>query len=284
MSVTDPATEPVQPEEGQGGGGESAGDPPYADYLNRVPEEVRGDVAPVFHDWNSSVNRKFEEHAEYRKGWEPYEPLGINQRSPEEVQWALQLSQLAQQDPQGFQEWFQGYAQEHNLTPQEQAAQAADAPSLDEFFSGDPQQIQGLLDQRLSPLQQQLEQMNQRFEQQEFAAREAQARQYIDGQVAELRDQHLESLPKDLRDKFESIVETHAARYIESDPANAVTRGWADFEALMNQLQTAALQQKVNQPAPAESGGVPALESDAPKSLKEAEAVARQQLRANFAA
>src|ERR1035437_4782758 len=71
--------EVVQPPEGQGDQSNSS---PYAEYLDRLPEEVRGDVEPVFRDWDAQTTRKFQDAAKYRKQWEPLEQTGVSQRDP----------------------------------------------------------------------------------------------------------------------------------------------------------------------------------------------------------
>lgn len=280
MSFADPEqADPVQPEgEGQGGGGDAG--TPYADYLNRIPEEVRGQVEPVFKDWDSNVTRRFQEASEYRKAWEPYEAAGVNQYDPDAVKWALEFHQAATQNPQAIKQWYlEQYGPQHGLLdePQQQAPQQQDPFYQDPNGFQDPtaQQIEQILQQRLAPLEQKLGQYDQRWEQQEEQARIAEAQQYIQGQLGELKEKH----PGEFTREAEGYVEALTSRYIDTDPLNAVPRAWADYQALKNQIQKSTLQEKVDQPKPPEGGGPP---NAAPEPVKFADAgqLAREQLRA----
>jgi len=274
LSFTDPTADPVQPDPGQGEPGTS--DAPYAEYLNRIPEDARGQVEPIFKEWDANTTRRFQEHSEYRKTWEPYEQAGVQQHNPESVQWALQFLQAAETNPQAIQQWFDAYAQERGLTP----AQAAEQVAQDPGTFGDPygdqsQQLSELLKQQLSPLQQQLEQMTQWREQQETAVREQEAQRFIHGQMDELRSKH----PSEFTKEAEGYVEAFLSKYIESDPRNAVPRAWADYQTLVNEISKQVLQPKADAPAAPESGGAPDVTPKPIKTLKEAEAVALARLR-----
>lgn len=270
MALPDESADFVQPEEGQGGEG-TGGDPPYADYLSRIPEEVRGQVEPVFKDWDAQTTRKFQEHSEYRKQWEPYEQSGINQLDPETVQWLTQFAG-ALDNPQAIQEWFQAYAQQHGLQQEAPAQESFD----EQFAYEDPNtQLKQMLDTSLSPIQQRLEQFAQWQEQQEQAAAFNQAQQYISSQVDALKQKH----PQEFDSTAEKAVEQLVAQYIDSDPRNAVPRAWADWQQIRNTLEKQTLQGKTNQGAGAEAGGVPNVLAEMPKTMEDANRLAKDWLR-----
>lgn len=252
MSITDPSNaDDVQPE-GQGDGGTQGA--PYQEYLDRIPEEVRGDVEPVFKDWDGNVTKRFQEQAEFRKQWEPLADTGVNQLSPEQVSYAVQLFQ-AMDDPSVMQPWIEAYVQQHGLTLAQQQAAAAEASAVDEFGYQDPQQqLEKLLEERLGPLSQQLQQFGSRFEQQDQQARESEALDYINGQVKVLETEH-----GAFDDKTKELLNTLAGRYIESDPMNAIPKAWGDLQQWRNDVEKSALQAKVDAPTPAETGGVPSV-------------------------
>lgn len=261
MSFNDPE---VQPEDGQG---QESQDAPYSEYLNRIPEELRGDVEPIFREWDANVTRMRQDDVAQRQSWQPYEQIGVNKFSPEDVQWALQFRQ-AVEDPQAIKEWYESYARDQGLIQQQ--PQEQESFSYDEY---DPNaQMQKLLQEQLGPISQQLEQLSSWRQQQESARAEAEAEQYIDQQIADLRSKHGDEVKRELLDGF-------VAKYIESDPQNAVPRAWADYEALRNQIQKETLQSKVDAPAPAESGGVPNSVPDTDNSLKTANQRALEILR-----
>lgn len=254
MSFTDPNADPVQPE-GQGGEGQG-GNPAYADYLNRIPEEARGAAEEAFKAWDANTTQKFQEASEFRKSWEPYEQAGVNQYDPEAVQWALQFMQASQQNPQSIQSWYEAYAKEHGLT-QAEAQQQQPEPTLDEYGSYDAQGLKSLLEQQLNPIQQEIQAMAQYREQQEQQARDMEAKSFIDNQMSELKSKH----PDDFKDNSdygpEKMIDRFAARYIETDPMNAVPRAFADYQAFRNEIQKTSWQSAADRPAPAESGGMP---------------------------
>jgi hypothetical protein len=281
VSVTEPNTDGVQPDAGQGDGGSTPGDLPYADYLNRLSEEVRGEAEPIFADWNANVNRKFEEHAAYRKDWEPYEPL--RQHTPDQLQEALQFANAAQNDPAALRAWLD---QVHGpVTP----AQEPQQPSEDFAFLDPQQQYEKTLEERLGPLQQQLEQFTEWRAKLEQQAVEAQINEQIEAAIAELKAGEAKDLPKEILDGFDATIKRFASEYAEAgaNPRDVVAKGWADLQAILNVAQKAALQSKVNQPeTPAEPGpgdvAPPALKGK--NVLREAERIAREQIRANRAA
>lgn len=272
MSYTDPDAPSAQPD-GQGGQGD--GNPPYAEYLSRVPEEARAEVEQAFRQWDADVTRRFQESAEFRRQWEPYQELGVNQLSPEDVEWALQFRQAAVENPESVQDWYQTYAQAHGLVQSEPAAPAPPADDGGGYLDYDPDaNLQQSLTAALAPMQAQLEAMNQWREAQEAAAAEAAAQEYIQGQLAELKERH--------GDEFnEAIVEKFIPQYIHTDPRNAVTRAFADSQELRAQIERDTLQSKVGQPRTPESGGVADVNPSEIKTLQQARQIALQQLRQN---
>lgn len=256
--------DPVQPEDGQGGEG---GDAPYAEYLNRIPEEVRSEVEPVFRDWDSNTTRRFQEAAEYKRGWEPFEELGVNQRDPQEVQWAMQFVD-ALQNPSAIKEWFDGYAKENGLTPAQEA-------QLEQEYV-DPS-VQALVEQQLQaqlgPVASQLAEMSQWRQNQEQQAREAQAMSQIKTEIDDLKAKH--------PDEFnEQMVEKLLPQYIESDPQHAVQRAFSDWQAIRSQIEKDTMQGKANAPAAAVSGGSADGAPEPISTLKQAAEAAMEQLRA----
>lgn len=262
MSVTDPAADPVQPEEGQGEGG--TGDSPFSEYLNRInDEEARAVAEEGFKHFDANATKKFQEHSSYRKQWEPFEEIGIRERDPESVKWALQVAELAQTDPAAFAKW----AAENYGTPEETAPEP-----LDEFALQDPQALEQLLEQRLqqrlSPFEQQLQQMASQFEEQAQERAQQQAAQFLEGQIAELEKKHGDQFD---RDAIELLLPhfTESARTRE-DLEQAVPRAFEKLLELRSKHEKAALQAKVGAPAPAETGGVPNVQLDQPKTLQDA--------------
>ncbi len=113
-----------------------------------------------------------------------------------------------------------------------------------------------------------MEQFSSLFEQQDQQRREAEALNLIDGQVSALEKEHNGGNRFD--EETREILNTLAGRYIESDPMNAIPRGWQDYQKLINSVEKNALNGKVNQPAPAESGGIPSVTPEDHKRIDSA--------------
>jgi hypothetical protein len=97
--------EGVQPDQGQGADatpqsqvqpeGQGQGDASTGLYdLSTVPEQYRSEVERIAKDIDRNAQAKFREAADYRKQWQPFEELGVNQRDPEQIRQLLELSQL----------------------------------------------------------------------------------------------------------------------------------------------------------------------------------------------
>lgn len=219
--------EVVQPEvettsEGQGAA-------PYAEYLDKLPEDIRGDVEPVFKEWDSNVTKKFQEAADYRKQWEPFEGLNLNDVPRDELENLIALRSLAAESPEGFDQWLMDTAIERGLMGQDQLQED------DESYE-DP----------LSPIQSELQQLKEWKEQQENEARISEAMKFVEQQVEEAAQKHPD-VPQELAEQF-------LAAYAESDPENAVSLAYEAAEKWMAQIQQGMVQDKLAQPEAAEQG------------------------------
>lgn len=223
----------VQPET-DGGQGEGQGNAPYAEYLDRLPEEIRGEVEPVFKEWDSNTTKKFQEAADFRKQWEPFQDLGLSDVPREEVSNLLALRELAAENPEGFDSWLRETAQERGLFDQ---TQEQDPSAIDE---SDPFQDQ------LNPIMSELEQLKDWKESQEYETRVSEAMKVVESQVEEASQKHPD-VPKDLAEQF-------LASYAETDPQNAVTLAYEAASKWMAQIQQNMVSDKLGQPEGAVSG------------------------------
>jgi hypothetical protein len=264
---TDQIPDDAQPETGQDDAGQAG--TPYAEYLDRIPEQFRGDVEPVFKDWDANVTRRFQDQSEFRKSWEPYQDTGISQHTPEQVKWSSQFLQ-ALDNPQAIKEWYESYAEQNGLTPA-QAEQQADEFQA-EYEDPTAALLQAELSKSLGPITKQLEQFSAWQQQQETTIREAQALERINSQLDELKAKHPDEFNREMVERFVS-------QYTQTDPQNAVQRAFQDWQQIRNSIQKDTLQSKVNVPATPESGGY--YDGTAPpvKNMKEASEIALQMLR-----
>lgn len=232
-----PSTEP-QPE-GQG----PVGDAPYAEYLSRIPEEVRGDVEPVFKDWDANTTRKFQEHSEYRKQWEPYEQAGLNEYDPAALQAHLQMLN----DPTAYQAWVTEQAAQFQQTTAPDGGQGPVDPD-------DPVAIRQALTQQIEQLSAQQQQMVGPLY--EFMAGIEQEK------VQQQQQAHEEGVFKELDPKGDlttedkTLVKAFASNH---DGQDALRSGFRDYQQYRANIEKQVFASKQDVPAGAEAGGSPSV-------------------------
>lgn len=84
-----------------GTGGENGNQAPYAQYLERFPETMRGIAEPIFKEWDAGVTQRFQSYSQQLQEFSPYRDL-INEYEPQALQEALQVALTMQQDPRAF--------------------------------------------------------------------------------------------------------------------------------------------------------------------------------------
>jgi len=272
VSFTDPVDD-VQPQ-GQGEA-DTTTDAPYQEYLNRIPEEAREQAESAFREWDANQTRRFQDAAEFRQRWEPYQDTGIASLPPEEVQQLVQF-RGALSDPQAIQQWYQQYAAQAGLTePQAPPQEPYDPYQEQDPYGGGFDGIDQVLANRLGPIEQRLERFAQWQEQQDHAARVAEAENYVQGQLEELKQKHPEEFN-------EQAIEKLVVQYIETDPRNAVQRAFADWQGIRSEIERQTLQAKANTPPAAEGGGYADTNPEEIKTLAQAAEIAKAQIRQSW--
>lgn len=255
----------AQPQVDQGGQGDGGGGAPYQEFLDRIQdEEARSIAEEGFKSFDSNVAKKFTEHAAYRKGWGPYEEMGLRDQDPGLVQWGLQLAQAAQADPRQFYDWVNNdYANQYGLGVQQE-----------EFGLEDPNQQ---LMQRIEQLEQMYQGVDGRFQQQEQARAQQEAMQMIEGQIAQIEKKAGESGTEFNREALEMVLPhfTQAAQTRE-ELESAVPRAWEALQGLLNKREQQAFSGKLNQPRGPEGSGLPDVTPPQDHTLKEAHARAME--------
>jgi hypothetical protein len=257
---------PAQPTEGQGeSGGGGGGGAPYQSYLDRIAdEEARGVAEEGFRAFDQNAQKKFTEAADYKKGWAPYEELGLRDQDPQVVGWAMQLAQAAQTDPQAFYEWVNGdYASQYGLAPQ--------APP-DEFGGyEDPTQQ---LTQRIEQLEGMLQGVDGRFAEQAQAQAQQEALRMIEGQIAEIEKQAGDAFD---RDALEMVLPHFTERaQSRAELESAVPRAWEALQGLLNKREQQAFNGKLNAGRGPEASGMPDVTPPQAHTLKDAHAMAME--------
>jgi hypothetical protein len=270
VSFTENADDAQPTTEGQGNEGNTGGGSPWADLLSLAPEDHRGTFEERFREWDANYTRTSQEASQYRSQWQPFEQAGLNQYDPQQLAEHLQMLQ----DPDAVRAWVE---QTYGAPPQPEPA-----PEPFDPYAPDPNaQLEQLLQRQLQPLQAQVEQFSQWREQQEAQAREQAARESTTQAIAELQSKHEADIPDALKENFQELISRFSLPYAEEGGSaqQAIERGWQDFQNMVNQIEKAALQAKVDAPSPAEGGGMADVSPDKLKWGKQVQDTALEALR-----
>lgn len=107
--------------EGEGGGEAQPGLGLYD--LSGAPEELRPYLEAELKKYDGNVTKKFQEHADFRKRYEPYQEVDFGDVPADELKELIEFRQVLQ-DPEQFKEWLGAVSQEVGLgagpsTPEE---------------------------------------------------------------------------------------------------------------------------------------------------------------------
>lgn len=202
-------------------GGESGG--VFDSYLQSVPEDNRGVVAEYLKDAERNVNSRLQEAAEYRKQWEPYEQMGLSQYPQDQLTDLLAWYGQVSQDPDQFREWWQQIGQAQGLLNAEQQ-------ELEEFQELSPEVLEQKINERLTPLQQKLEEFEQA--------------QLVDQESVGIRSA-LDALHKEHGDFDEEAV-LELGVHDEGD--NWIQNGFDKYQRIVSGAQRQFVTQKTGQP------------------------------------
>lgn len=230
--------------------------------LSSAPEELRPFIQDELKKIEANTTRKFQEHADYRKGWEPFEQLGLNQRDPEEIQNLLAFADMAA-NPEQFKEWWTAVGEEMGLFPEQENGTG----DLDDDDDGDladrvAQIVLEQMDERLQPFEQTITQQQQEAR---VAAEEAK----IDQELAALEEQHGE---------FDRQVVCQLALAYEGEP-NQIEMAFADYQRINGVAENQIVNGRLNKPKGAVGGGQAPQEPNEVKTFSEASAAARERFK-----
>lgn len=212
--------------------------------LNEVPEDVREHVVPHLKAMEGGITKKFQEAAEYRKGWEPYEELGLRDMDPTAVKQLLDFAQLAN-NPEQFDSWLKSAAEERGLFNGDGSGD--DDLSVEELEELSPEKIKEIVAEQIKPLQD-----SQQQQVQEQAV--AEAEQGIEDSLGQIRKDN-----PDLPENAEDAIVKLAYAYAEEDGVDPIAKGFEDYQELIGQGEKGLFEQKTKQPAPPEGAGAAAM-------------------------
>jgi len=208
--------------------GSQGSNPLHEQFVSNAPEHLRDAARELVPHWDQYVQRQFTDHADYRKGWEPYEQLGINEVDPSDLQELLDFRNIVQ-DEDAFRQWHQDIGELMGVNSQ----------SPDEQFGGDE------VDPVVQQMQQQMTQMQQMLGQMMQTEESRQQQQQLQQTAMEVRQEldDLKSKNPNLTDEDEDYICTLALKYDSSD---AIQRGFQDFQKLMGRAENGVFNQKTD--------------------------------------
>lgn len=227
--------------------------------LNSVPEDYRPHVEKIAKEIDANVTRKFQEAAQYKSQWEPYEQLGINEYEPEQLEQLLTFAEIAN-DPDSFKEWWTNVGNEYGFMEQND-----DVDDIDVDDDNDPAElVEALLEEKLGPLyQKELEREEQ--------ARIAEAEEMIDREVAALKEQH--------GDFNEDIIYKLALAHEGND---AIQKAFQEYQELVSNTEKQTVTDKSNPPVVPEGPGAANTNQNVPTNFDEASAMAKERMKASL--
>jgi len=210
--------------------------------LDSVAPEMREALSPHLKAIEANAGKKFQEAAEYRKGWAPYEELGIKDVPPETLQGLLGFLQVAN-DPEQFAEWWKSAGEEQGLFEQDSQTDDFDVEDVDDLSTDKIKElISEAVSENISPLQEKLQAQEQERQQQEANAE-------ITQQLEKIRGEH-----PDLPEGAEDAIVRLAFSYADEDP-NPIEKGFNDYQSLIGQGEKGLFEKKAGQPQAPEGAG-----------------------------
>jgi hypothetical protein len=253
----------IQPEQGQGSGGEGI----FDSYLATVPEDGREAVAAYLKNAEKEVNSRFQNASELQKQYEPFSQVqGIGEYD------ANSLSQLIAwhrevQDPEKLKNWVKEAATELGLTPAE-AAQVQQAEESGQITKDD---IQKLVDaqvaEKLGPLQAQFEEKTQ-----------AEQTQAIEGEIQDAFGKFEAADNRQFSEDEKSLILELASTDAFVKAPDWLDKGFDRFKSIVALGQHQLVDGAAQQPAPSlTTGGTATVEQ--PLDFKVAAEQAKERLR-----
>jgi hypothetical protein len=265
----------LQPQEGQGDAGSGIFDP----YLSAVPEDARDAVAGYLKDAEKNVNGRLAQAADLEKTLGPYREVDLTGLDPEGLNQLLGWWRQVAADETALDAWIaqEADAKGLELTPKQQQ-ELADAEQQGELTREQIQElIQQTAEQRLSPIQEQLSQL----EAEKAVDIETQA---IDQAFASIQAENKLELSKDQKavilDLGMPLAFDAKGNELPMGDSSWVKAGFDRWKEIQSLGAKTFIEQKAQQPGAAlTAGGTPALKPIT--SFEDANAAMRERLRAN---
>lgn len=222
--------------------------------LSTVDEAHRADVERIAKQIEENANRRFREHAEYRKGWAPYEELGLNGVDPAELKTVIDFAQALSGDEDTARDAVLELARQVGLvTDDEDPAQAEPEPD-------DPTSA---LERRLAAIEAAEQERTQ-------AAAVEEAKVALAAEWSEVEKLNGKPFTDDEATRLADL----AARFVEDD--EPIKAAWEFINSISGSAERALISKKRSEPGPAEGAGRASTAVKPPETFEEAEAAFRQ--------
>jgi hypothetical protein len=155
-------------------GGDNGFNPAWNPLLEKLPTEFHHIVAPTLREWDTGVQKRFEQ---VQSKFKPYEQFAEQNVAPDDIQVAMQVANLLQTNPRFvYDKMMEQYGEEWGLNSDQGFADEG----TDEFETDENGQVYDLEnDPRFQQTQQQLQALTQLQQ----AQIEQQAREKIDAEI-----------------------------------------------------------------------------------------------------
>jgi hypothetical protein len=252
----------------EGANGQGAGDGSLGLYdLSNVPDDVKEHLIPHLKAIEGNATKKFQEHADFRSQWEPYEKLGLHEIDPENMQSLLDFYDLAQDDD-AWKGYIESQAKEMGLLEAQGAGAGLDGGDLEGLG---PEEIQQLVDERVRQATEPLQQAQAQQQMQAAQAKEAEA---LSTRLTQLAEESQVELDEDTEDRIFRL----ASKYAEQD--DPVEPAFREYLAMIGGAESDLLKKKLAAPrAPEGPGGQAATAAPPLKDFKAAGQAARERLK-----
>lgn len=241
--------------QGQGGGNEL-----HEQFISSAPEHLRDAARELVPLWDKGVQERFTESANYKKQWEPYESLGLNDIEPNEIKELLDFREIVQ-DEEKFRQWYEDIG---NLMGVD-----SDDDDDDDEDAAIPKEMQQFMREFQQFRQEQTQREQEREQQEAFQQTAQQVRQQLD---------EIKRNNPDVDEKVEETICTLALKY---DGEDAIKKGFADYQALMSDAEKRVFKNKTGTdlPGTSVSGGSAATQAEPVTSFEQANRIARERMR-----
>lgn len=212
--------------------------PMHEDFIQSAPEDLRDAASQLAPVWDSYVQKKFQENADFRKSFEGFTAEELTD---------YQAFKEIQNDPQKLKEWHDSWGavlqQQHPDLFQETQA---------DFYEPNDNEFR---DPRYTQLEQQLQQQNQWIQEQQQQQILAESEKFVTGELDKIKTEYPDLTQEDM-----DAICTLSAKYVpdnpnEQPPEDLIQRGFKDFQSLVGRTERSLFEKKSNQPTPAQHGG-----------------------------